>query len=254
MKANFRKFAASLLVTASAAAPLHGVTFLYTTGFDGPGYTDGGLIGQDGWTITGTSVVSPINVANTATDGTVTLTTTGQDVFRLFSPTVVSDSVFMKFEMTVASAQATGDYSIHLGDGGTSNFYARPYIKSSDAGFSMALATSSGTTGLVYGGTLDFNTTYNILVRYDLVAGLANDTGALFVNPTTLSGSGDTAYVAATTLGADATILRSFNLRQGNGSNAAGLTIDDVAVFVVPEPATALLSAVGLLGLLRRRR
>jgi hypothetical protein len=254
MKANFRKFAASLLVTASAAAPLHGVTFLYTTGFDGPGYTDGGLIGQDGWVITGTSVVNPIKVANTATDGTVTLTTTGQDVRRLFTPAVVSDSLFMKFEITVASAQATGDYSIHLGDGGASNFYARTYIKSSDAGFSMALGTSSGTTGLVYGGTLDFNTTYNILVRYDLVAGLANDTGALFVNPTTLSGTGDTAYVAATNVGVDATTLSSFSFRQGTASSAAGLTIDDVAVFVVPEPATALLGAVGLLGLLRRRR
>ena len=116
----------------------------------------------------------------------------------------------------------------------------------------MALGTGSGTP--TYGTTvLTFGTAYNILVRYDFVSGLANDTGALFINPTTEDGSGDIAYVAATTTGTDATTIGSVNLRQGNASNSAGVTIDSTT-FSIPEPSTALLGALGVLAILRRRR
>lgn len=238
---------------AFAAPLLHGVTVLYSTNFNAPTYSDGGLIGQDDWLITGTSVVNPINVANTAVNGTVTLTTTGQDVRHLFSPAVTADSVYLQADITVGSAQTTGDYFLHLGDGGTSNFYARTYIKSSPGGFVMAMATSSGTP--VYGSSvLALNTTYTILVRYDIVTGTANDTGALFINPTSPTGTGDTPYVTATTVGTDATTISSVNLRQGGSTSGPGVTVDNISVSVVPEPGVALLGTIGLFGLLLRRR
>lgn len=227
-------------------------TILYSTDFNAPTYSDGGLIGQDGWVITGTSVISPIAAANTGTDGTVTLTTTGQDVRRAFTPNHTSGSIYLNVEFTVASAQATGDYFIHLGDNGASNFYARTYIRSSGTGFVMALGTSSGAA--TYGTTvLDFNTAYTLLVRYDIIAGTTNDTGALFINPANELGIGDTAYVAATTVGTDATLINSVSLRQGTATSAPGVTIDSITV-LVPEPSSALLGALGILGLLRRRR
>jgi trimeric autotransporter adhesin len=166
---------------------------------------------------------------------------------------VTSGSVYLTANITVGAAQSTGDYFLHLGDGGTSNFYARTYIKSSGTGFVMALGTSSGTP-VTYGTTvLDFATSYTILVRYDFVAGAANDTGALFINPTTADGSGDTQYVAATTTGTDASSISSVNLRQGTSSNAPTVTINSINV-AIPEPGTALLGSFGLLALLRRRR
>lgn len=163
------------------------ITVLYSTDFNTPTYADGGIIGQDRWIITGASVVAPVSVANTATNETVTLATTGQDVRRLFTPAVTTDSVFLKVDITVASAQATGDYFVHFGDRGASNFYNRVYIRSSGAGFVMALSTSSG--AVTYGtDVLNLGTTYTIPARYDINAGLANDSGALFVNPTTIDG------------------------------------------------------------------
>jgi len=52
-------------------------SIIYLTSFNSPTYSDGGLIGQDGWLITGTSVVNPISVSNTATNGFVSLVNHG---------------------------------------------------------------------------------------------------------------------------------------------------------------------------------
>lgn len=246
--------AAALGVCVATSA--NAASLVYSTGFNAPTYSDGGLIGQDSWAITGASVVSPIAVANTATNGNVALTTTGQDVNRPFTAiTATAGSVYLQADITVSAAQATGDYALHLGDGGASNFNARAYFKSSGAGYVMALATSSG-AAVNYGATvLSFGTTYKMLARYDIVPGAGNDTGALFINPTTADGSGDTAYVAATTIGIDAASISSVNLRQGTASSAPTLVIDNLAVLVsVPEPTTlAAIAGASILGLRRRR-
>ena len=249
MKSN--SFLSLIGVIALASPSAEAVTVVYSTDFNSPTYSDGGLIGQDSWVLTN-STTNPIAVANTAVNGTVTLTTTGQDVRRAFTPTT-SGSVYLKADITVGSAQTSGDYFLHLGDNSASNFYARTYIKSTAGGFLMALGTGSG--AVTYGTTvLSLGTTYTILVRYDIIAGTGNDTGALFINPTTSDGSGDTAYVAATTIGTDATTISSVSLRQGGNTAAPGVTIDNISV-AVPEPSgAAIIGSIGVLGLLRRRR
>jgi hypothetical protein len=247
-------FAAAL--SAGFVTSANAASVIYSTNFNTPTYSDGGLIGQDSWAITGTSVVSPIAVANTATNGNVALTTTGQDVNRPFTAIPASPgSVYLQADITVSAAQATGDYAIHLGDGGASNFNARTYFKSSGAGYVMAFATSSG-AAVNYGTTvLSFGTTYKMLARYDIVAGAGNDTGALYIDPTTADGSGDTAYVAATTIGTDAATISSLNLRQGTAGNAPTLVVDNMSVLAaVPEPTTlAAIAGASILGLRRRR-
>jgi len=238
---------------AVAALPANAaLTLVYSTNFNAPPYVDGNLVGQDSWAQTGTAATTPITVANTATNGTVTLATSGQDVNRIFTPASTAGSVYLAANIIVGSAQTTGDYFLHFGDGGTSNFNARTYIRSTTGGFQMALGTGSGAP--TYGTTvLTFGTAYDILVRYDFVTGVGNDTGALFINPTTEDGSGDTAYVAATTIGTDAVTIGSVNLRQGAAANAAVVTIDNIVVSV-PEPTSALLGALGFLAIFRRRR
>lgn len=247
----------------------HGATLLYSTDFNAPTYSDGGINtvpnstpadtttpGQGGWLNTSGAGTNIISVANSATNGTVALTTSGQDIRHTFAAvSATGSSFFLQADITVTAAQATGDYFLHLGDGGTTNLYARTYIKSSSTGFVMALGTSSG-AAVNYGTTvLNFGTTYTILVRYDGVAGTGNDTGALFINPATADGSGDAAYVAATNIGIDPTgNIAGVYLRQGTAGSAATLTIDNISVSSVPEPASALLGVLGLLPLLRRRR
>jgi hypothetical protein len=246
----FASAMAILSVTDATAA------LLYTTDFSTPTYTDGGLIGQDSWVITGTSVVNPLAVSDSATNGIVTLGSSGQDVRRAFAPSVAGDSVFMASAMTLASASATGDYFIHLGDDSTSNFYSRIYARTIGAGFQLAMGTSSGATGLVYGTELPFAPPFTLLARYDIIAGLANDTGALFINPTSPLGASDTPYVDALNVGTDATTISSVSLRQGGNTpfgTVSSITIDQISA--VPEPTSmALIGMVGAAGLAARYR
>ncbi|HEY1377234.1 MAG TPA: PEP-CTERM sorting domain-containing protein [Gemmataceae bacterium] len=243
------------LAQAAAAQPV----VLYSANFNSPTYADGPLVnppsatdtttpGQDGWLSTNAGLTNQIPVSNSATNGFVSLTTSGQDVRHQFTA-VNSGSVFFDADVTVSAAQATGDYALHLSDGGTSLFYARTYFQSSGTGFHMALGTSAGTTGLVYGPDLAFGTTYHVLARYDFVSGTGNnDTGALYINPTTVDGSGDTPYVAATLEGTDATSIAAIALRQGTAANSATLTVDNYRAFVMPVPEPSSLALLGIPG------
>lgn len=261
-------FLAATVLTAGLASPSMAAV-LFSTGFSSPTYTNGVLNvgadtttpGQDGWLNTSGGGTNNITVSGLPANGLVSMTTSGQDVRRLFDggATVTSGSIWFSADISVSAAQATGDYALHMGDGSTTIFNARTYIKSSGAGYVMALGTGTG-TAVTYGTTeLPFNQLQHILVRYDLVAGAANDTGALFVNPSTPDGSGDTAYVNATTIGTDASSFASFSLRQGSATAAATLTVDNISVFtagggVVPEPASLGLLAIAGGAMIRRRR
>jgi len=255
-------------VQAAAAQPV----VLYTTNFNSPTYTDGPLNnvdpnsttapGQDNWLNTSSgatgSFLNPISVSNTATNGIVSLTTNGQDVRRQFTA-VNSGSVFFDADVTVTAAQAAGDYALHFTDGGTSAFFGRTFIRSSGTGFQLGISRAATVTNLTYGTTvLPFNTPLHLLVRYDLVPGLTNDTAALYVNPSTMDGSTDTPYATAFSEGTDATSIAAIGLRQGALANSATLTVDNLRVFseaAVPEPSSlALLGVAGVAAAVRRRK
>jgi hypothetical protein len=232
-----------------------------TNSYTSADYTDNPLIGQDSWAITGTSVVNPIAVANNSSgNGNVTLATTGQDVNRVANGSMgaTSGSVYLSADINVTSASSTGDYFLHMGDGTSTDFFDRLYVKSTGTGtFSMALSTSSGTPAAgTYGANLNTGTLYHIVAEYDFVAGATNDTATLYVNPASGSdpivGSG-TAYMAGITEGADATDITSVNLRQGSTSPV--VVVDNIVLavtdpVVVPEPASLILAGLGLIGLI----
>ncbi len=268
---RLKTLALGLAVSGSALiAQATNAAVLYSTGFSSPTYSDGALItpptatdtttpGQDGWlSCNAAGLTNNILVSNTATNGAVALNNTGQDVRHLLSGVVNSGSIFLSADINVSTA-GSGDYFIHLGDGSATIFNARTYIKSSGTGYVMAVGTGSG-TAVTYGTTvLPFGTVEHILVRYDLVSGTGNDTGALYINPTSPDGSLDTPYVAATTIGTDATSFDAVYLRQGGGSGVAptlasvdNIEVDGVAV--VPEPASLAILALGALVTVRRRR
>jgi trimeric autotransporter adhesin len=227
-------------------------------------YPNGPLIGQGGWTITGTSVVNPIQVSSNA----VPLTTTGQDAFAPLNSSVPhtdGNSIFTCFNLTVSAAQTTGDYFVHLSDpaGTTSNFYERIHARSSGGGFQLGLAETSGATPAVtYGaGVLNLNQSYFVVVAWNFVAGAINDTFSMYVDPTNPVEALNPAYLGLTwtSAAAEPAQIAAVNFRQGTAGNAATVTVDNLNVSTlfadqIPEPASLATVALAGLALAARRR
>ena len=229
-------------------------------------YSPGNLVGQGPWTQTGTTATSPVQ----ASSGAAALGTSGQDVYAAFSSAVTptaGTSLFIGFDLTVSSAQATGDYFLHLAStvGGTSGFFDKLFAKSSGAGYVLGVSDNAGsitgtaTTG-TYGSTvLNFGTTYRVVMEEDFIAGDKNDTFELFVNPTDLTVAGNNSAYASFTWGSTASEAASYaelNFRQGSSTAASAETIDnldvsqtfsDTSTFtpMVPEPSTFALLGLG---------
>lgn len=164
--------------------------------------------------------------------------TSGQDAGKVFTGTNIrSGNVYASFLINVSAAQATGDYFFAFLDSALNgtNYRARTFIKSSGTGYRIGIS-KSGAVGVAGFNTTDlsFGTTYQIVLKYSIISGTANDSVKLFVNPV-LGGSEPTATASAVTTENDITIsstvgLGAIALRQGTASNAPTLTIDGIIV------------------------
>jgi len=222
-------------------------------------------IGQGPWAQTGSSVVNPVQVLN----GTVVLGTTGQDVYAALSTPIsltVGTTFYIGATVTLTAAQATGDYFMHFTPivGDTSALAERLYAKSAVGGFVFGYNGTSGAANYS-SSVLILNTSYRLVLAYTSVAGTANDTFALYVNPTdTAVELNNTPFFTSGYVGsgAEATNVAGINFRQGTASSAASVIIDNLSVGTiyselapVPEPSVgAILGGFGLLGLLMAAR
>lgn len=212
--------------------------------------TDGALIGQNGWVITGTSVVNPLTV----TGGVVPMANTGQDANAPLTSAFAhndGDKLITSADINLSSVGA-GDYFLHLGiTGNTTLFYQRLFATSSGSGYVLGVLGTSTGTATNGTGVLAFGSTIHVDVTWNVVAGALNDTFDIAVN-----GLPYATNIPWGGTGAEPASLSSVNLRQGGGAAAPVLTsLDNLTVsYVVPEPAAfGVLAPAGLL-LARRRR
>lgn len=145
---------------------------------------------------------------------------------------------------TVIGAGGTDfEYFAHFFTAGSFNFRSRLDVIAPSAGgdFSMGISSSSSTAEATLVNDFNFGDTVTVALSFDL----ADGTGSLTVNGETISGSASGAGQSMNALG----------LRQSDSSNNETVTVDNLVVTTnVPEPSTALLGGLALLGLLRRRR
>jgi hypothetical protein len=203
------------------------------------------------WAITGTSVVNAIQIVSNQ----VPLTNNGQDVNAALTseaPNAGGFALHTSADITVSAAQATGDYFLHVSDpaGSSSNFYQRLGASATTGGYFLQLAVTSGTGATTTPGTtvLLLGQTYHVDVNWNFVSGPLNDTFQVSVDGVPyLSKTWDSATAEPPGIG-------SVNLRQGSASVAATVTVDNLAVEFVPEPASiSLLLFAGLFGLIKLR-
>jgi len=116
--------------------------------------------------------------------------------------------------------------------------------------YSVGIATSAGSADAVWATDLDYDTTYRIVVKYDV----DQDQTTLWVDATS---SSDTSI-----MGADGTQnepMSSFALRQSSSSENETIRVDNLVVsrdfgdVAIPEPTTIALFFAGLAGLMIRR-
>jgi len=256
----------SLLAVASIAVCHSALATVYfSDNFDS--YANGNLVGQGPWLQTGSVATTPVQANN----GAVAVGNTGQDIYApLISPTTINDgaSLYIGLDLSVSAAQSTGDYFLHWTPtvGNSSVFQERIWAKSSGAGYVLGYTTTAGTA--VYGSTvLTLGTDYRLVLNYTGVAGPANDTLAIYVNPSdTTTEANNTAYLSGGFVGtgSETNAVAGINLRQGSAANAPTETVDNLnvattfgeaAVFTVPEPSSIALGiAGGLAGLVIWKR
>lgn len=260
-KTLFGTFALMVVLTTSQAAN-------YLTDDFSTGYVTGNLVGQNGWTQTGTTATTPIQFNSSV--GAVIVGNTGQDIYKVLTtqaPKTDGTSLFARLDFKLTAVQATGDYFFNLSDpvGTTANFYGRLFARSSGSGFNLGIMTFSGTGSATQWGNSVFNLnqSYTSVLAWNFVVGAANDTMALYINPNTDNVLALTAEVSSNWLSTSAepaTTLSAVNLRQGSSTTAptvnttyisVGNTLGDVGI--IPEPSSSMLMLLGAAGLIGLR-
>ena len=260
-----KKILALLGVTASVFVPvLHAQTTVFSSDFS-TGYTNGNLVGQNGWSQTSTNIQT---VFQTVSNGVVVLPSgaAGQDTWNAFSSAVSTTNAgnylltTINFSLTNA-ANTTGDYFFHLSSptNTTSTFFQRLYSRSAVGGFELGINGASGATLVAWGSTvLSLNTRYQAVIKWEFFNGNANDLLSLYLDPLDPILTNNTVFASTNFSTTEPTTVAAANLRIGSAATTPGVLVDSIEVQVVPEPSTYALLALSAAGLgahmIRRRR
>jgi uncharacterized repeat protein (TIGR01451 family) len=142
-----------------------------------------------------------------------------QDVNRTFAAQS-SGTVYYAALVNLSSSSATGDYFLHLKDNTTTNFRARLFAQDSSGNLRFGLSSSSG-TGTYGAEDFSYNTTYLVVVKYDIGTG----NSALYVLDGCSGTEPDTPLVTST---GTATAMSAMAIRQGSNSYTG--TVDGIGV------------------------
>lgn len=151
------------------------------------------------------------------------------------------------FDLTVNDDTPIGgsdfEYFAHFMTRGSSNFRARLDIQASASGdYTLGISSSTSTAEATLTAGFTYGTVVPVIMSFDVETG----TASLTVEGETITGSAN---------GAES--IDAFALRQSDSSNNETVTIDNLVISdssVVPEPSSALLGGLALLGLVRRKR
>jgi hypothetical protein len=232
----------SFFLFACGTAASQGSITLLTDDFS---YPDGNLVGNGSWTIHSGSA----NFIQVTSGALVMSHGSGsrEDAGATFADTG-SGILTAEFDLTVAddSVITGGDYEYfaHFMTEGEFNFRARLDIVEGQSGgdFTLGLDDASSAASVIFGSDLSFGVTYRVAMTYSLDDGTAS---------LTVDGAG---LITAAADEAPETTTNRFAFRQSNSSNDETITVDNLVVSSIPEPSSALLSGLALLGFLRRKR
>lgn len=206
-------------------------------------YPDGGLVGNGGWVnqsgTAGTLLVSSGAVAVSQDSGS-------EDAELVFASNT-SGVLTASFDITVTAPGAmTGtdfEYFANFSNDTSFNFSARVDVQTPNAGgdYTLGISTETSTGQATLPTDFSFGTVVPVSISFNFDTGI----GSLTAGGNTVDGTG-------VSLGE---VLNAFNLRQSNSSSDETISVDNLVVSHVPEPASLMLMLVGLMGMgIARRR
>jgi hypothetical protein len=144
------------------------------TAHSGPG-TRPILVTTPGLTYTG-YVSSGIGEATTYNGGS-----SGEDINRAFGSNT-SGTIYVAAMINVNAAVTTNDYFFHLGPNTMGTAYVgRVHVKQDGSG-NVAFGIGKGSSDTIYTGfTYALNTTYLLVLKYEIISGTTNDIVSLFI-------------------------------------------------------------------------
>jgi len=196
------------------------------------GYTAHSASGSNSIEVTGPALTYT-NYPLSGSGNSITVDTTGEDVNKSFS-SLNSGTVYSSFLLNVKKATTTGDYFFHMGaDTLASTYKGRLFIKRNASnqvafGISKSSTTASGITYTGFDYAL--NTTYHVIMAYDINSGTNDDSILLWIDPV-MAIQPPALISCPDVTSTDLANVGSFAFRQGSGSNAprvelSGLMID----------------------------
>jgi hypothetical protein len=201
--------------------------FNYTTGtlLTANGYSAFSGAGTNAITVTSPGL-SYAGSPSSNVGNAISMSTSGEDASKTFSPTINSGNAYASFFVNVSSAQTTGDYFFSLYDG---TYATKVFIKKSGSGFVFGIAKSAGTT--TFDATVrPFNTTLLVVLKYTFNPAATDDLLSLFVEPV-LGCTEPSPTIPAIGGGlADAGTFDRIAFRQGSATSAAALIVDGIRV------------------------
>lgn len=164
----------------------------------------------------------------------VSLTKSGEDLYRIF-PRQTSGNVYAAFLVNVTQLPSTsGDYFFAFSSNPSNKtiFHGRVYVKKDANDKLMFGVVRSATANAAWTtASYDLNTTYLVVLKYEIISGALNDMCSIVVNPTITTEPSSWTTITGNTSGAeDTNLVGAVALRQGDGTNSAAVEISGIRV------------------------
>jgi hypothetical protein len=229
----------AVLVVAILAATTFGQV-LFEENFN---YPSNDLLTSHGWTAHSGAGTNPIRVfssglvyagyASSSIGNSAKVDTSGEDDNIAFVGQT-SGTVYTAFMMSIQKATTYGDYCFHLSTAplNSYDYVSRFHIKR-DASNNIAIGLGKRQLDTTFTGfTYALNTTYLVVIKWQIIAGDSNDHLSLFILSSGVPSSepGTPTIGPITPANSDPANIGSIALRQGGAGNAPRVIIDGIRV------------------------
>lgn len=199
-------------------------------------------------TVTSPSTISYPGYLSTDIGGEVSMVAgSAEDDNRTFTAQTTG-TVYASCLVNLTSATTNGDYFFHLGPSPIGTTFRGRVFAKRDASSNVAFGVSFASTSVITytGFTYSLNTTYLVVLKYEIVDGTTNDIASIYINPPLNAPIPTTGWIVATDVNSDISPA-AVALRQGSNNPVTkldGIRVSTTWSDIVGSGSSASLTAI----------